>query len=167
VFWVAAVCFLGAVLYLNVLPRFISKPRVQPFGFSHKAHFEQSTCEGCHLYVMEMAAAGAPTLEECVDCHDGPQSEEPKYVAEEKKFEVYLQEDREIPWVRLPPLAPFTYFSHLRHASIEEIECEVCHGDIGKSDSLPPAPMHTYTMNWCIDCHEEQEASIDCLICHR
>ena len=65
--------------------------------FSHKAHFEDATCEACHLYVEELASAGRPTLEDCLDCHDGIQSEDPEDIAEEKKLEAYAEEEKEIP----------------------------------------------------------------------
>ncbi|MDP3938677.1 MAG: cytochrome c3 family protein [Deltaproteobacteria bacterium] len=166
-FWLVTAAFLGAILYLNVLPRFGPEPRAQPMRFSHKAHFEESTCEGCHVYVMEHRAAGTPTLENCLDCHDGVQSEKPEDQKEEEKLIVYEEEEREIPWVPLPPLPPNTYFSHYRHATLEEVECATCHGDIAESLSLPGNPPYEFTMKWCMDCHEEHEASNDCLLCHR
>ena len=166
-FSLAVLAFLGAYLYLDVYPRFIPEPRAQPMRFSHKAHFEDATCEACHLYVMEYPAAGVPSLEDCIDCHDGIQSEDPEDAQEEEKLEVYMEEEREIAWALLPPLPSHTYFSHLRHASIEEIECAECHGDIAETAALPERPPYEFTMNWCMDCHEEHEASNDCLICHR
>jgi len=162
-----AVAFLGAFLYLNVYPRFGPEPRAQPMRFSHKAHFEESTCEGCHVYVMERRTAGTPTLENCLDCHDGVQSEKPEDQKEEKKLEVYAEEEKEIPWAPFPPLPLHTYFSHYRHASLEEIECAKCHGDIAETTALPAVPPYKFTMGWCMDCHEEHGASNDCLLCHR
>ena len=164
--WLAVISFLGAIVYFTVVPRIVTQARVQPLRFSHEAHFEDATCEACHLYVMESASAGVPTLEDCVDCHDGPQSDTPENQAEEKKFQMYVEEEREIPWARLPPLPDHTYFSHYRHASLEEIECAKCHGNIAKTMALPGRPPYKFTMDWCMDCHEEHEASNDCLLCH-
>ncbi|MDP3939201.1 MAG: cytochrome c3 family protein [Deltaproteobacteria bacterium] len=162
-----AVAFLGAFLYLNVLPRFSPQPRAQPMRFSHKAHFEESTCEGCHVYVMEHGAAGTPTLENCLDCHDGLQSEKAEDQKEEEKLVVYEEEEREIPWAPFPRLASHVFFSHRRHAAVSEIECATCHEDIAESLTLPGNPPYEFTMKWCLACHEEQEASTDCVACHR
>ena len=166
-FLIVAVSIVGAFFYLVVFPNLRSKPRVQPMRFSHKAHVEEATCEACHVYVMELAAAGTPTLKECLDCHDGVQSEKPEDKKEEKKLEIYAKQEREIPWVRLPSLDRHTYFSHFQHATLSKIKCETCHGDIAKTSAIPGTPAYKFTMKWCLHCHEERKASTDCLICHR
>ena len=61
---IVAVSVIGALVYLAVLPNLRAKPRVQPMRFSHKAHFEEATCDACHVYVNELAAAGRPGLKE-------------------------------------------------------------------------------------------------------
>jgi hypothetical protein len=46
-----------------------------------------------------------------------------------------------------------------------ELECQTCHGEIGTSDR---AVQHmVYNMDWCLTCHEEQAASVDCVRCHK
>ena len=165
--WAVAALALGGLAVVFIPPWSEAPTSAQPIRFSHKAHFEEVTCEGCHLYVMELAAAGRPTLEDCLDCHDGLQSEKPEDQAEESKLELYADENREIPWVRFPSLAPHAYFSHLRHAALEEIECTSCHGDIAETVTLPVERAQVFTMNWCVDCHEQHEASRDCVLCHR
>lgn len=169
-FWMGAVLIAAAVVALPLLAWSRRQPApAQPMRFSHKAHFEEATCEACHLYVMELPSAGEPRLADCMDCHDGMQSEEPRNVKEEEKLVEYMDEDKEIPWIRLPPLTSDIYFSHRRHAALGEdkIDCKVCHGNIGKSDSLPAKRAEAFTMNWCLDCHEKRRASLDCLDCHR
>ncbi len=47
------------------------------------------------------------------------------------------------------------------------IECEVCHGLIGKTETPPPAPLNDITMDFCIDCHKREVVSVDCIGCHR
>ena len=163
---------LAAILALVLVVSFLSSksdPVAQPMRFSHKAHFEDATCAACHLYAEELAAAGRPTLEDCVDCHDGIQSEKPDDIREEEKLEVYMEEEKEIPWVQLPPLTADIYFSHRRHVAVakEKIECEVCHGDMAETVTLPSARPVAFTMNWCMDCHEKEHASNDCIGCHR
>ena len=164
--------FLVMVAGLGVLLIFFSlrnAPSAQPMRFSHKAHFEDATCATCHLYAEELAAAGRPTLEDCADCHDGVQSEKPEDVAEEKKLDVYMEEEKEIPWIHLPPLTADIYFSHRRHVALaeEKIECEVCHGKMAEQVTLPSKRPVAFTMNWCVECHEREHARNDCIDCHR
>jgi menaquinone reductase, multiheme cytochrome c subunit len=141
----------------------------QPIRFSHKAHFEEATCEACHLYVMELPSAGIPKLSDCLDCHDGPQSENEVDQKEEAKLDKYAAADEEIPWIHLPRLAPDVYFSHRRHVALgdKKLECKNCHGDIGKSKVLPMERKYAFTMSFCVDCHEKRRATTDCLECHR
>lgn len=169
---VIAALAVAALVALVVAGSFLSSKSgsvAQPMRFSHKLHFEDATCAACHLYATELAKAGTPTLEDCTDCHDNILSEKPEDQEEEKKLDIYVDEEREIPWVHLPSLPPDTYFSHRRHVELaeEKIECEVCHGNIGESDTLPASHPYSFTMDWCMDCHEDREADNDCLICHR
>ena len=164
---IVAVSIIGTFVYLAVLPNLRPKPRAQPMRFSHKAHFEEATCDACHVYVNELAAAGRPGLKECLDCHDGMQSKKPEDKKEEKKLEIYVKQQREIPWARLPSLARHTYFSHFQHATLSKIKCETCHGNIAKTSAIPGNPPYKFTMKWCLHCHEARKATTDCLLCHR
>jgi hypothetical protein len=29
------------------------------------------------------------------------------------------------------------------------------------------AKVNSFSMGWCLDCHRENRASLDCLICHK
>ncbi|MDP3937969.1 MAG: cytochrome c3 family protein [Deltaproteobacteria bacterium] len=164
-----AVVTLGALVLSASFLSPKSDSVAQPMRFSHKAHFEDATCETCHLYVMELASAGTPSLEDCVDCHDNTLSENAEDQLEEKKLEKYAEEDTEIPWIHLPRLTADIYFSHRMHAGLGEkpLECKNCHGDIGKSETLPQERQIAFTMSFCVDCHEKRQASNDCLMCHR
>jgi hypothetical protein len=76
----------------------------------------------------------------------------------------YDAAQEEIPWVRLYEIKNYTHFSHKWHIRAE-IECQTCHGDIGQSVQ---ATRHMdYDMDWCVSCHTEQEAALDCLVCHK
>lgn len=84
--------------------------------------------------------------------------------SEIQKIFSYADVGAEIPWVRLYEVPQFTYFSHKWHIR-SEISCAECHGDIGQSDQ---AVRHmVYDMDWCVSCHEERGASIDCMVCHK
>jgi len=168
-FWTFVGMCMAALIALPIVAWSWREAPEQPMRFSHKAHFEETTCEGCHLYVLEMPSAGYTKISDCIDCHDGYQSEGEADRKEEDKLTKYAEEEVEIPWVHLPRLTADIYFSHRMHAGLGEkpLECKSCHGDIGKSESLPPGRPFAFTMDFCVDCHEKRRASTDCLDCHR
>jgi hypothetical protein len=140
----------------------------QPIRFSHADHVKQAKCGACHLYATKLAAAGAPKLADCVDCHEGTQSKTPQGKKEEAKLDEYVKASREIPWVPITPsLAPHAFFSHRRHVTLEKIECATCHGKIAETSALPAKPAVSFTMDFCVSCHEKRKASVDCLACHK
>ncbi len=77
-----------------------------------------------------------------------------------------LSVEEEIPWKRLYRVPPDVYFSHRRHVVLGEIECQTCHGDIGKS-SMPPSRPLKISMKKCLKCHERRNVNNDCISCHR
>jgi len=133
----------------------------QPVPFSHRAHVElQIDCSFCHQYYDKYAAAGIPRIELCVTCHEAMPQDNPGM----KKIFDYADAGEEIPWVRLYQLPQFNYFSHKWHVRAG-VECVECHGAIGQSDR---AVRHMeYEMNWCLDCHNQRKASVDCVTCHK
>jgi hypothetical protein len=168
--WRIGVALLAALL----IPAMFSRAKAPPadpsapaMRFSHKAHEKEAECGACHAYADTLASAGVPTLADCLDCHEGVQSKDPDGKREEAKLEIYAKANREIPWTRLPPLTPDTYFSHQRHVAVSKIKCSVCHGAIAKTDALPTSRPIRFTMDWCMHCHEKRSASVDCLDCHR
>lgn len=158
---------MGAVFFISLfLVIFIFRiwgGTTQPLAFNHKLHAENDlTCQDCHIHFMDHASSGRPTLEICAMCHEEPQTES----SEEKKLLAFIQAGEEIPWKRLYHVAEDVFFSHRIHVATNEIECTVCHGDIGES-TRPPAKAKKITMQRCISCHQERQVSIDCIACHR
>jgi hypothetical protein len=135
----------------------------QPIAFSHRIHVEnQIDCSYCHEYYDRYAVAGIPRVSVCVDCHEFMEPTEPNPDLD-RLFE-FASSGQEIPWVRLYELPQYTHFNHKWHIQAE-VECQTCHGDIGTSDR---ATRHmVYDMDWCLSCHESQEASVDCVTCHK
>jgi len=43
--------------------------------------------------------------------------------------------------------------------------CGLCHGEVRGMDQM--RQVRSLKMGWCIDCHSHNEASIDCLTCHK
>lgn len=141
-------------------------PLTPQIRFSHRAHFEDVTCEGCHTTVETEDRAGSPTLEDCLDCHDGMQSTQPRDQREEEKLEFYAATEREIPWPKPTTLPRGVFFSHRIHVIEAEAECDDCHVDIAETDTLPRKPAIPYNHTLCGDCHETEAAIGACRLCH-
>jgi hypothetical protein len=168
--WATAVLSMGIVLVLlgmQWLPKRV--PRTEPIRFSHRVHVKEADCEACHQYVTTHAAAGTPNLETCADCHDSIQSKDAAGKREEAKLQRYIKENKGIPWVRLPRLTDDIFFSHRRHVTVarKKITCETCHGPIAKTNVLPSKRAYQFTMEFCMRCHKERGANVDCISCHR
>jgi c(7)-type cytochrome triheme protein len=135
----------------------------QPLAFNHKVHAENDVaCEDCHPHFNEYASSGRPDLETCTACHEEPLTES----KEEKKLLEFIQAGNEIEWVRLYDVPEDVYFSHRRHVALGNVECAVCHGDIGESLS-PPSKVRNMSMAKCMECHEDKQVDNDCITCHR
>lgn len=135
----------------------------QPILFNHKIHAENGLgCEDCHTNFMKFASSGRPKLETCTQCHEETLTES----KEEKRLSDYIQEGKEIDWIRLFHIPDDVYFSHRLHVVIGKIECSVCHGDIGES-TQPPSKVQNLSMDKCMDCHEKRQVNNDCIACHR
>ncbi|MFQ6038020.1 MAG: cytochrome c3 family protein [Candidatus Aminicenantales bacterium] len=136
----------------------------QPVAFNHRVHTENDmACEDCHFYFSQHAFSGRPALEVCAQCHEEALGKS----REEKKVVDFIASGQEIDWQRIFRLPEDVYFSHRRHVKSGEVSCETCHGDIGQTETPPPRPLKKMTMKTCMGCHEKQDASNDCISCHR
>lgn len=134
----------------------------QPIRFNHAKHVAAGVdCDGCHATVSEQAFAGMPTLDTCMQCHDDAKT------PEEKKLKAFEAAHAEPAWQRVYRMPAHVYFSHRRHVALGKVQCAVCHGSVDKATEPPARPAVKQTMTWCIACHEERRASIDCIACHR
>ena len=137
----------------------------QPVEFNHNLHINDVglDCTDCHLNVMQGRKATLPDKEVCLDCHSELQGETSKEAA----FVELLQSDIELKWQRVYVLPKHVYFSHFRHVTLGQISCQRCHGDM-QSLTTPPTKtaVNIIDMDNCIDCHQESQASVDCLSCH-
>ena len=140
------------------------RPLSQPIAFNHQLHVEElgSDCTDCHRHALSGARATIPNLEVCADCHEEAQTESP----EEARLVELIQTAEPIPWVKVTTVPDHVYFSHRRHAAIAAIECETCHGEVGKRTDPVVRPAVAMTMDHCMDCHERSGASNDCIWCH-
>ena len=167
-FWLIAglVVVVGAVgaglalLYLLPLDLHDRSP-LQPLAFSHKLHAGDNAipCLFCHAYAAKSPLAGIPAVADCRACHlfIAPDA------AEIKKLLAYWEEQKPIPWVRVYDLPDHVYFPHMMHLRAK-VDCRTCHGEVAAMERITRSI--SLRMGWCLDCHRQQQASIDCWTCH-
>jgi hypothetical protein len=134
---------------------------VQPIAFPHALHTEnQIDCAFCHEFADRGAKAGIPRTELCGSCHSAMPQESP----ESQKLMAYVEKEQQIPWVRLFHVPQYSYFPHKWHVRAG-LACEECHGDIGRTNAAPRKV--DFKMSWCVSCHEQKGAPVDCVVCHK
>ena len=133
----------------------------QPIPFSHKLHSGQMKmpCEYCHNGARRSHSSVVPPMNTCMGCH--------KIVATDREPIKYLTEkynkNEPIEWIKVHDLPDFVRFSHRIHVG-NGMECQTCHGAVQEMEIVEQvAPLQ---MGWCIECHTEKGASVDCLTCH-
>ena len=138
-----------------------AEPTTQPIAFSHQDHVTEMKidCQFCHAYARRGPVAGIPSVQRCIGCHRTVLNDQPEI----QKIVQYWENAEPIPWIRVHDLPDFVRFTHKRHLRAG-VNCQNCHGNVGQMDiARQVAPL---TMGWCVNCHKERQASIDCLTCH-
>jgi len=137
----------------------------QPIAFNHLKHTGDLglACDFCHEYVRTGQHSGLPNETKCAMCHSARQgtSDEAAKVTE------LIEEGSLIRFRKLFQLPDHVFYTHRRHVTIAELECESCHGDIATTETPPDRALVKIDMDFCMDCHREQEATLDCNACHR
>jgi c(7)-type cytochrome triheme protein len=136
----------------------------QPAPMDHAAMTKAGvSCLFCHSDALRSPAAGMPSLEKCMDCHQIIQTDSPKI----EEIAAYWNRQEPIPWARVNQLPRFVYFSHRMHVNAG-LNCERCHGDVAHMQAAEPVTR--MNMGWCLDCHEQQPDANqlrDCVVCHQ
>lgn len=138
-------------------------PPAQPIAFSHRLHAEEKeiACVYCHPGANRAAVAGLPSVEKCMGCHRTIATDKP----EVRKVAEHWENKQSITWARVNYLPDHVRFTHQQHVVVGELECRICHGTPnmpgGSFARLQPG------MAWCLDCHRQRGASIDCATCHK
>lgn len=171
-------------------------PIVQPIQFSHKAHLESEppegqekiACKTCHKYYDTRTVAGRPYIKTCLSCHTTSAKEIEKKPELGKLLE-FGEKGEEIHWKRIYDLPDHVFFSHRRHTRVHQtaaraeswdkaqqeqggkavskpIKCEVCHGPMAQAARPPPHPLNDISMEFCKNCHQRQNVTVDCNACH-
>jgi hypothetical protein len=160
-------CRASGILLLGVLllagcERQETGPR-QPVAFSHAIHAGtyQINCQYCHSGVRRGANAYIPSVRTCMGCHQLVAATKPEVIKIRQAWEVR----QPIRWMRVNRVADFVYFNHAPHVA-RGIDCKICHGDVAAMPEVRPF-VALNNMTFCVDCHRENKASIDCYTCHR
>lgn len=141
-----------------------SPPPPQPVAFSHKAHVDNDiACTSCHPGAETQAQAGLTPLAGCATCHR--RAIIPDHPEVMKVIEAFRNREPLI-WnrVNVIPEAAMVHFNHKPHARAG-VACESCHGDVGEM-TVARQTVDVADMGWCVSCHQQEGASIDCLACH-
>jgi hypothetical protein len=75
----------------------------------------------------------------------------------------YWQRGEPIPWIKVNVLPRFVHFNHEAHGRAE-VACAQCHGEVETMTRI--SRVSNLEMGWCLECHLQEEASVDCLTCH-
>jgi hypothetical protein len=133
----------------------------QPIQFSHRLHAGdyQIACQYCHADARRSSYAGIPSVKRCMGCHQIVGAARP----EVQKLQAFWKDSRPIEWVRIHKVAGFVHFPHKRHVAAG-LACQACHGPVETMVEVEQvAPL---TMGWCVTCHTERQAPLDCVACH-
>lgn len=133
----------------------------QPINYNHRIHVEknQMECTYCHSGVNKSAFATVPSTELCMGCHKLIKTDSPEI----KKLKDYYDKKQPVQWEPVNNLPEHVYFTHERHIKAG-IGCQNCHGQVQKMDKVEKVA--SLKMGFCVTCHREKGASIDCLTCH-
>jgi len=148
-------------LYLLPMDRKDPSP-IQPIAFSHKLHAGTNAipCLFCHRLATKSTLAGIPAVADCLSCHKFIAPEAPEI----KKLAGYFERKEPIPWVRVYGVPDFVYFPHMMHLRAR-LACATCHGEVAGMERITRSGH--LRMGWCLDCHRQHKASIDCWTCHK
>ena len=134
----------------------------QPIEFPHNIHVgKEIMCEVCHEGVATGPVAGLPSVRTCMICHAAIATDRPRI----QQITAMSEKGIDLAWQRVYGFSNEDHvkFNHAPHIRAK-VECATCHGDIGGQTVAQRNVDHT--MGFCVNCHNERKASVDCLTCH-
>ncbi len=134
----------------------------QPIAFTHKVHLAAGLqCVVCHAGVTSGPEAQLPSVRLCMTCHQAIATEKPEI----KKLAAYQARGEDVAWQRVYDYPPYSHvkFNHAPHIRAG-IGCQACHGDM--TQQTVAVRSVNLTMGYCLSCHRQQKAPVDCLTCH-
>src|SRR6202167_4349637 len=135
---------------------------VQPIAYTHKVHLANGMqCTDCHVGVDKGPDARIPSVNFCMTCHQVIATDKPEI----KKLAAYKARGEDIPWQRVYGFEPSAHvkFNHAPHIRAG-VDCAKCHGDMHTQTVAERKVDHT--MGFCVECHRQNNAPIDCVTCH-
>jgi hypothetical protein len=136
---------------------------VQPLEFPHNIHAGRKIActEYCHEAVTMGPRAGLPSVRTCMICHNTIATDRPRI----QQITALREKGLDLAWQRVfdYPEEAHVRFNHAPHIRAG-IECAACHGDIAAGTVARRNV--TLSMGFCVNCHNERKASVDCLTCH-
>jgi len=152
----------GLVIMYMLPLDFHDRSPLQPLAFSHKLHAGANGihCLFCHRYASKSPLAGIPAVADCHACHQFISPDAPEI----RKLMTYQEKREPIPWVRVYSLPDHVYFPHMMHIRAK-VDCTTCHGEVASMERITRSA--SLKMGWCLNCHRQHKASIDCWTCHK
>lgn len=137
----------------------------QPIHFSHVLHVQKNKmdCQYCHWSVNKAAFAAIPEVETCMGCHKLVAGQTERGKQDIQKIKEFYEAGKPIPWIKVHVMPDHVKFNHKRHVKAG-VACSSCHGQIPEMDVVQR--VSSMKMGWCLDCHRQKGASIDCATCH-
>jgi Cytochrome c7 and related cytochrome c len=135
---------------------------VQPIAFTHKVHLANGLhCTDCHVGVDKGPDARIPGINFCMTCHQVIATKKPEIV----KMAAFQKRGEDIPWQRVYDYSPTEHvkFNHAPHIRAG-VDCATCHGDM--RERTVAVRTVNMTMGFCLNCHQQRKASVDCTTCH-
>jgi len=157
----SAVLVVGGIVFFQFIYPALGIGPAQPIPFSHRLHVtvKEIDCRFCHSTVAQANAAGLPPVQKCLFCHTYVIPNHPKI----KRLTSLAERGQPVAWRKVTWLPDFVHFSHQAHIR-KGIECVACHGHVETMDRVKQ--VHPLNMGFCLKCHRERQASVDCLTCH-
>ena len=133
----------------------------QPVPFSHNLHREVGlVCAYCHFETTAESEVVIPAVDTCMACHVSVKLESPSI----QKLASYHRDQLPVPWVKSHALPKYVWFSHQGHHQNAALTCAACHTQAAGDHAVVDKP--PTSMEFCMDCHAEQNAPIGCSACH-
>ena len=135
---------------------------VQPIAYTHKVHLANGMqCINCHTGVDTGPDAELPSVKLCMTCHQFIAADRPEI----RKLAAYFERGEDIPWQRVYNYSQSAHvkFNHAPHLRAR-VDCKTCHGDMTQQTVAVRAV--DLKMGYCLNCHKQKKASVDCTTCH-
>ncbi len=167
----------------------------QPIAYSHRLHAGEMgvDCSYCHTGAEKGRHAGIPSAGVCMNCHQTVTASRVAILAEDELAKAEERKPRQIiapelrklyralglnderkrdpsltptpiEWVRVHRVPDFVAFDHRSHVAAD-VSCQTCHGPVESMERMRQES--TLLMGWCINCHRDNNATLDCGACHQ